>query len=348
VVRRPKPLVVAAVVATAVALVLLGVIAWSVSRPGPAVSCDAGRVAASTMPSVVTIYVSNAAGPAGSGSGEFLDPAGHILTNNHVISAAAGGGTITVLRPNGAQLPATLVGRDPVTDLAVLKVEPESPAVPVTFAEAVPAIGTPVFAVGAPLGLSDTFTAGIISGLGRSVRVPSDNNTTALLVSALQTDASINPGNSGGLLADCSGSLVGVPTAGATASDSLGHPVAGNIGLGFAIPAATARRVSDRLISDGRFDHGDFGLAVIPISADGSAVEPDGLYLSSVTARGPGAQAGLRQSDIITALDGDRIRSADQLQEVALTRDPGATVLVDYRRAGVAAKATVTLGGPPT
>ncbi len=156
------------------------------------------------------------------------------------------------------------LGRDPQTDLAVVKVSPREPAQPVRFGS-IPPIGAQVFAIGAPLGLTETFTAGVVSSLGRSVRVPSDHNTTALLVSAIQTDTSINPGNSGGMLANCGGDLVGVPTAGATASDSLGHPVAGSIGLGFAVPAGTAKRVADGLISDGKVVHGDFGLSVVPI-----------------------------------------------------------------------------------
>ncbi|MFI5427886.1 S1C family serine protease [Aeromicrobium sp. UC242_57] len=198
------------------------------------------------MPSVVTIFANDASGPAGSGSGEFIDTDGHILTNNHVISSAVDGGSISVLRPNGETLEATLVGRDIQTDLAVLKVSAQTEIVPITFdTRESPRIGEQVFAVGAPLGLSDTMTAGIISGLGRTVTVPADGDATALLISALQTDAAINPGNSGGTLANCAGVLVGVPTAGATASDSAGVPVAGSIGLGFAIPADSARRIAD-------------------------------------------------------------------------------------------------------
>ena len=300
---------------------------------GVRTTCDVTEVAAKTMPSVVTLFVRGTAGASGSGSGEFLDTDGHILTNNHVISSAAGGGTITVLRPNGEELPATLVGRDPKTDLAVIKVSPVEPAQPITYGE-VPPIGSQVFAIGAPLGLTETFTSGVLSAVGRSVRVPSDNNTTALLVSALQTDASINPGNSGGMLADCTGTLVGVPTAGATASDSLGQPVPGSIGLGFAVPAATAERVASTLIRDGMIVHGDFGLAVAPVLGPGSTLSPSGLYITSVTAGGAGAQSGLRRSDIITELDGQPVTSGDQLQEISLTRSPGATVSVEVRRDG--------------
>lgn len=310
---------------------------------GSVTSCAATEVAAKTMPSVVTLFVKSKSGKASNGSGEFLDTDGHVLTNNHVISSAIGGGTVTVLRPNGEELPATLVGRDPKTDLAVVKVSPREPVRPVQFG-AVPPIGAQVFAIGAPLGLAETFTSGVVSGLGRSVRVPSDNDTTALLVSAIQTDASINPGNSGGMLADCSGNLVGVPTAGATASDSLGQPVAGSTGLGFAVPATTARRVSDSLISNGKVVHGDFGLSVAPVLGPNSTLTPSGLYITGVTAGGPADRARLQRSDIITALAGQPVVSADQLQELALTNPPGTTVAIQYQRNNQSRTTDIVLG----
>lgn len=298
-----------------------------------AATCPAAEVAAKTMPSVVTLYVMSSTGAPSNGSGEFLDTDGHILTNNHVISSAVGGGTITVVRPNGEELPAKLVGRDPKTDLAVVKVTPREPVRPVRFG-AVPPIGAQVFAIGAPLGLSETFTSGVVSGLGRSVRVPSDNDTTALLVSAIQTDASINPGNSGGMLADCAGDLVGVPTAGATASDSLGHPVAGSIGLGFAVPAATASRVADSLIRDGKIVHGDFGVSVVPVLGPNSSLTPSGLYITGVAPGGAADRAKLRRSDIIMALAGQSVTSADQIQEASLSNPPGTTIAIQYLRDG--------------
>jgi len=247
------------------------------------------------------------------------------------------------LRPNGEELPATLVGRDPQTDLAVVKVTPREPAKPIRFG-GVPPVGAQVFAIGAPRGLTGTFTAGVVSGLERSVRVPSDNNTTALLVAAIQTDASINPGNSGGMLADCADDLVGVPTAGATASDSLGHPVAGSIGLGFAVPAATAERVAKTLISDGRVVHGDFGLSVAPVLGRDSQITPSGLYITSITTGGPAARAGLQRSDVITAIANQPVSSADQLQEISLTKPPGTTVAVQFRRGDQTHEVNIVLG----
>ena len=315
------------------------------AAPAPSAgSCDATAVAARTMPSVVTRFVTSRTGGASNGSGEFLDTEGHVLTNNHVISSAVGGGTIVVLRPNGEELAATLVGRDISTDLAVVKVEPKDPAQPVSFAGPVPPIGTPVFAVGAPRGLTETFTAGVVSGLERSVRVPADQGATALLVAAIQTDAAINPGNSGGLLANCAGELVGVPTAGTTASDSLGQPVPGNIGLGFAIPAATASRIAAGLIKDGKVAHGDFGLGVAPVLGPDSSINPGGLYITTVTVGGAAAGAGLRRSDVITDVAGQPVTGADQLEEISLTQPPGTSVELKVRRGSEVLTVNLVLG----
>lgn len=332
------PLYVALVVVSLIA-VIAGV-GWSRNRNAV---CSATAVAQRTMASVVTIFVRSSSGGQGNGSGEFLDSSGHILTNNHVISAAVGGGTIIVQRPNGEQLRARLVGRDNATDLAVIAVDPPSDVVPIVFGAA-PAIGDQVFAIGAPMGLSDTITAGIVGAQGRSVRVPADAGTTALITSAIQTDASINPGNSGGTLANCAGQLVGVPTAGATANDSLGQPVGGSIGLGFAIPADFAHRIADLLIADGKVTHGDPGMSVVPVARGKDATVPDGLYIAQVSFGGAAEAAGLRQGDIITALDGHPVTGADQLQALTLTKGPGSPVSITYERDGTSRTVTATLG----
>jgi putative serine protease PepD len=174
----------------------------------------------------------------GSGSGVVIRSGGYILTNDHVISVAAGGGTVSILRSDGESADATIVGRDTLTDLAVIKVEDASnlPAISLGDSSSLH-VGEPVVALGSPLGLTSTVTAGIVSALNRYVRVPSDSGRAAHLVGAIQTDASINPGNSGGALVDCDARLVGINTAGAT----LGHTGGGSIGLGFAIPVDLAK-----------------------------------------------------------------------------------------------------------
>jgi putative serine protease PepD len=295
---------------------------------------------------VVTIAASGPGG-GGTGSGEFIRSDGYILTNNHVISpAAASGGSVEVLFADGQTAPATITGRDPQTDLAVLHVQTSRQLKVISLGSSSSVkVGQPVVAVGAPLGLSGMVTSGIVSALDRTVQVPGDGDRTALLVSAVQTDASINPGNSGGALVNCEGQLVGVPTAGATVPNSGG----GSIGLGFAIPVDLAKRIADEIIATGRVTHAFFGLqtAPIPPAAAAQAGLPEGLFVQAVTAGGPAAMAGLRAGDVITKIDGEPATSNVQLQELTLTKKPGDTVSIDYTRDGRSATATVTPAAQP-
>ena len=263
----------------------------------------------------------------GTGSGEVIKSDGYILTNNHVISiAAASGGSVEVQFSDGQVEPATITGRDPQTDLAVLKVQTSRQLKVIALGSSSSVqVGEPVVAIGAPLGLSGTVTSGIVSALNRTVQVPGDNDGTALLVSAVQTDASINPGNSGGALVDCEGKLVGVPTAGATVPSPSGESGGGSIGLGFAIPVDLAKSIADEIIATGRVTHAFFG----------------------VSPGGPAATAGLRPDDVITTINGEPATSNIQLEELTLTKKPGDTVSIGYDRAGHSAKATVTLAAQP-
>jgi putative serine protease PepD len=283
-------------------------------------------------------------------SGEVIRSDGYILTNNHVISVAAGGGSVEVLFSDGTTAPATITGRDPQTDLAVLKVQPphELKVIQLGSSESV-TVGEPVVAVGAPLGLSGTVTSGIVSATDRTIQVPGENDTAALLVSAVQTDAAINPGNSSGALVNCAAQLVGVPTAGATVPNPSGEATGGSIGLGFAIPVDLAKRLSDEIISTGQVTHAYFGLQTVPIppAAAAQAGVPQGLFVEAVAPGGPAEQAGLRADDVITSIDGQQATSNIQLQELTLTKKPGDTVVITYSRNGSSAKATVTLGTQP-
>jgi putative serine protease PepD len=306
-------------------------------------------VANQVVPSVVTIAATGASG-SGTGSGEVIRPDGYILTNNHVISVAANGGSVEVLFSDGETVPATLTGRDPQTDLAVLKIEPPHQMKVISLGSSSSvSVGEPVVAIGAPLGLSGTVTSGIVSALDRTVEVPGDNDTSALLVSALQTDAAINPGNSGGALVDCAGQLVGVPTAGATVPSPSGASGGGSIGLGFAIPVDLAKQIADDIIATGRVTHAYFGLQTVPIPPQAAAQAglPEGLYVRAVAAGGPAASAGLRPDDVITSIDGKPATSNIQLQELSITKKPGDTVTLEYSRGGHSAAATVTLGAQP-
>jgi putative serine protease PepD len=317
---------------------------------GSATACNVTSVADDVLPSVVTISASGAAG-AGTGSGEVIKSDGYILTNNHVISPAANGGKVEVTFQAGTTVPATIVGRDVLTDLAVLKVTPpfDLKVIAMGSSDSV-VVGQPVVVLGAPLGLSGTVTSGIVSALDRTVEVPAENDSSALLVSAVQTDAAINPGNSGGSMVNCSGQLIGIPSAGATVPSSTGEPSAGgSIGLGFAIPVDLAKTISDEIISTGRVTHAFFGLQTVPIPAAAAkeAGISEGLFVAGVVANGPAEQAGLRQGDVITKVNGDPATTNVQLQELTLTKSPGDKVPVDYERDGKAATATVTLGAQP-
>jgi len=314
-----------------------------------AASCPVTSVADKVLPSVVTISVMGAGG-SGTGSGEVINSKGDILTNNHVISSAASGGAIQVLFADGNSESATIVGRDPQTDVAVIKVPPEHGVKPIAMGSSSSVqVGQPVVVLGAPLGLSGTVTSGIVSALNRTVQVPGDNDSSALLVSAVQTDAAINPGNSGGAMVNCSGDLIGVPSAGASVPSSSGESSGGNIGLGFAIPVDLAKTISSEIIDTGHVTHAFFGIQTQPIQAQSAQQTgvPQGLYVAAVTPGGPSATAGLTTGDVITKIDGKPATSNVQLQELTLTNSPGAKVPLDYWRSGRTASTTVTLGTQP-
>jgi putative serine protease PepD len=332
------------VIATAVvtAAVVLGaayLLGWN-ATPAPVSACNVQKVSDRVLPSVVTIFARGPGG-AGTGSGSIIDTSGYILTNNHVISPAANGGSVQVLFSDGTEVQARIAGRDPATDLAVLRVEPPHGLKPIAVGSSAElAIGQPVAALGAPLGLSGTTTSGIVSALDRTVYVPGDNGGRALLVSAVQTDASINPGNSGGALVNCGGQLIGVPTAGATISGS------GSIGLGFAIPSDFASAIADEIIKTGRVTHAFFGLVTAPISpaAASQASTAHGLFVTAIQPDGPAARAGVRPGDIITEVDGQPATSSTQLESLTLTRKAGDQVKITFNRGGNTQTTTVTLG----
>ena len=334
--------------------VIVGVTKSSASTaaaPSPATvsACEVTSVANQVLPSVVTISARGQDG-GGTGSGEVIKSDGYILTNNHVIAVAANGGSVDVQFADGKTAPATITGRDPLTDLAVIKVDTSAKLKVIAMGESSSVkIGQPTVVIGSPLGLSGTVTSGIVSALDRTIQVPGENDSTALLVSAIQTDAPINPGNSGGAMVNCSDQLIGVPTAGATVPTSSGESSGGSIGLGFAIPVDLAKTISNEIISTGSVTHAFFGLETLPIPpvAAEQAGLPEGLYVRAVAPGGPAAQAGLRAEDVITSINGAPATSNIQLQELALTKKPGDTVPLEYQRDGHTTKTTVTLGARP-
>ncbi|MFI5891675.1 S1C family serine protease [Actinoplanes sp. NPDC051513] len=347
--RRPPSLGVFIAIAAVIALVA-GLIGGFVGRAtdDPAATtaaCAATTIADEVLPSVVTLAVSSGAS-AGNGSGEVIRDGGYILTNDHVISPAGAGGSIAALFSGGQSLPATIVGRAPRVDLAVVKVDPPQglPTIGIGKSSTL-LVGQPVVALGAPLGLSGTVTAGIVSALGRDVPVPADNGVTAVLPGAVQTDASINPGNSGGALVDCDGDLVGVNTAIATVPNASGEAGGGSVGIGFAIPADVAMVVADQLIEHGNYTPPSLGVESVPVpqAVAEQFGAPVGLYLRVVAPGGPADNAGLKEGDIVTAIDGRPMSAPESLFLATVGKQPGDQVRVQYSRGGNAGQATATL-----
>ena len=301
--------------------------------------------AAKIQPSVVTI---NVAGPSesGTGSGVILRSDGYILTNNHVVAVAGTSGKIQVITAEGRSAEATIVGTDPSDDLAVIKVGLSNLTAAQFAKSSALQVGQAVVAIGAPLGLSNTVTAGIVSNTARPVQTR-DTKSQAVF-DAIQTDAAINPGNSGGPLVNLNGDVVGIAAAIASAN-SGGVQVpgqttqTGSIGIGFAIPADEASRIAAELITKGSATHAVMGVAVAS-SSQTTSITTVGATISTVTAGGAAAKAGLQAGDVVVKVQNQLI--VEQIDLVAAVRSyaPGTTVTVTYTRAGASRTAQVTLG----
>jgi putative serine protease PepD len=291
-------------------------------------------------PSVVEITVAtqaSAAGPVGSGSsqaqgsGFVYDTSGHVVTNAHVVDGAQ---SVKVRFSNGKTYGATVVGVDASTDLAVLKVDaPESALHALELADSSQvAVGDVVVAIGSPFGLENSVTAGIVSALGRSMQAPNGYTING----AIQTDAAINHGNSGGPLLDLDGKVIGV-------NAQIESESGGSDGVGFAIPSNTVKSIVTRILQDGSVQHAYLGVAVTEPS-DGTS----GAQLAEVRSGGPAEGAGLQVGDVVTAVDGDAVSSAADLQSAIDAHRPGDRVIIDYLRNGSHRTVTVTLGTRPS
>jgi putative serine protease PepD len=314
-------------------------------EPGPgATERPAGSVAniaATVLPSVVTIKVQGGQDE-GTGSGFVIDTKGHILTNNHVVGGAADGGEIEVVLSNGDTQAATIVGRDVSYDLAVLKIR-RTDLKPLVLGESEKVVvGDQVIAVGAPLGLEQTVTTGIVSALNRPVSPGVGDE--ASYMNAIQTDAAINPGNSGGPLLDMKGQVIGVNSAIARVPGTSGS-TGGNIGLGFAIPSDQARRTAEQLITTGKATHPVIGVLLDrTYSGEGAQVVDQS---DAVTPKGPAAKAGIRPGDIIVAFEGKRVRTPDALIVAIRARAVGDTVSLTVERDGKEIELKMVLEADP-
>lgn len=323
----------------------------------PADASEITAVAATAMPSVVTIEVAGAQG-AGSGSGVIISEEGHVMTNAHVVSSGAQEPAIRVTTSDGRLLGATVVGRDILSDIAVIKIDSEGPfsVMAVGDSDALN-VGDETIAIGAPLGLPGTVTSGIISAINRSITVGASSapgeedgqfdfdlpggvsigQTISLPV--IQTDASINPGNSGGALLNTSGELIGVNVAIA----STGGQGSGSIGLGFAIPSNFALRVATELIESGAASHGLLGALVTDASSVASATVT-GAYIDSVTPGGSADRAGIRAGDVVTRFNGLPVTNRIDLTAQVRVLPGGSNATLTYVRSGNTYTVEVTLG----
>ena len=313
----------------------------------PQNATTATAAAGKAAPSVVTLYVSSGSG-SGSGSGVIMTADGYVVTNNHVVTldSTTDQATVQVRTADGTLYDATVVGTDPTSDLAVVKLTGASGLTPATFADSdAVQVGDTAVAIGAPLGLSNTVTDGIISATNRAVQTGSTQDDSTV-IDALQTDAAINPGNSGGALVDGAGEVVGINTAIATvASTGIGgqeSSQSGNIGVGFAIPANSAQRIAQEIIDTGSATHALLGVSAGTASSTGSAVG-SGAQLATVSPGSPAADAGLQAGDVITAV-GDRVvTTSTELTAAVRSSDPGDTVTLTIRRGTATSTVDVTL-----
>ncbi len=310
-------------------------------------------IANRALPSVVTINASGSQ-ESGTGTGFIYDTQGHILTNNHVVAPADGGGKLTVTFANGKTYGAEVVGRAQGYDVAVIKLKNAGnlKLTPLTLGDSNKvAVGDATIAIGAPFGLSGTVTTGIVSAKNRPVASSDGQGSASSYMSALQTDASINPGNSGGPLLNADGAVIGVNSAIQSANNGSDSPFggssqAGSIGLGFAIPIDEAKYVANTLIRTGTPIYAVMGLSVdMNYTGVGAKISTTGANGgSAVTPGGPGAKAGLKPGDVITKFDDDLIDSGPTLIGAIWQHRPGDQVQVTYERSGHSHTTTVTLG----
>ncbi|GAA2610509.1 hypothetical protein GCM10010399_46740 [Dactylosporangium fulvum] len=289
------------------------------------------------LPSVVTISMRVGSGMS-LGSGFVVSSDGHVITNNHVVEG--GTGNATVRFSDATVVPASVIGGDDESDVAVLKIDtsglPHGKIVPVEFGDSDRLqVGDPVVAMGAPLGLTSTVTYGVVSYLDRPIRT--SEGGTARYYSAIQTDAAVNQGNSGGPLFDAAGRVVGINSVIGTLSEDQSS--AGNVGLAFAIPINHARRIATDIINTGKARR-----TVMGVQPDPSYRNPaGGARLASVEAGGPAAAAGLKSGDVILAVNGKPVEEFWDLTALVRKYAPGDTVEISYLRGTTREKASVTL-----
>lgn len=299
------------------------------------------QVASKVLPSVVQINVKGGE-ESGSGTGIIISSDGDILTNNHVVDVAGENGTITVAFNDGTNAKAEIVGTDPKTDLAVIKADGKTGLTPASLGTSANLkVGQEVVAIGSPFGLESTVTQGIVSALNRPVSSSDGSGGDRTTFPAVQTDAAINPGNSGGPLVDLKGNVIAINSAIRSGTTTSGE--SGSIGLGFAIPIDLAKNVSKQLLAGKTVSHAQIGVSV------DNFLGPDGItgigaQVKEITAGGAADDAGLKQGDVITAINGTLVPSSEALVAAVRGFNPGEKVTLNYTRGSQKSDVEVTLG----
>ncbi len=287
-------------------------------------------VAAKLLPSTVQIQANGGAdgttAGGATGSGFVLDDRGHVITNNHVVADATDDGAIKVVEQDGTRHAATIIGRSPVYDIAVLEVERAGALEPAAIGSSrTMHVGDTVVAIGSPLGLNATVTSGIVSAVDRPVTTGNSNQSS--YINAVQTDAAINPGNSGGPLVNLRGQVVGVNSAIATTGGSVTGE-SGNIGVGFAIPMEQVRITAAQILSTGKARYPVIGANV------NTGAQQDGAEVVDVPSGSPAADAGLREGDVVVSVDGKPVNDGISLIVAIRSHRPGETVTLKVERGG--------------
>ena len=301
-------------------------------------------VAAAVLPSVVQIEATNGGAGTSTGSGVIIRADGYILTNNHVIESSDG--VVSVLFSDGHVEDGTVVGKSVEYDLAVVHVE-RTDLTPLVLGDSdAMLVGDPVIAIGSPLGLDSTVTTGIVSAVDRPVTT-GDSSEGSAYIAAIQTDAAINPGNSGGPLLNSVGEVIGINSAIAALPGATQATGAGSVGLGFAIPSNQARRVAEELIATGKAEVPVIG-ALLDVTYKGRGVRvSDSSQLSAgqtgVVAGSPADKAGIKEGDIIVAIDGSPVADADTAVVLIRSHAPGDDVTFTVERDGKDTDVTLTL-----
>lgn len=329
-------------------------------------------------PSVVTIKATSGS-DGGTGSGIILDDDGHILTNTHVVTldGKTANAVIEVRTSDGRVLTAKIVGTDPLSDLAVIKVDNASGLTPATLGDSSKLnVGDTAIAIGSPLGLTGTVTDGIVSTLNRTISVASSaapkegaddsqsddeggfqfappdggqsqstSNQGSIAINVIQTDAAINPGNSGGALVNSKGEIIGVNVAIASAGGDSSSSTSGNIGVGFSVPINHAKRVAQEIIDTGKATHGQFGVSVKAKSSTSSNSSFSvGAEVATVESGSAAAKAGIKVGDVVTRFNDLAISDPNQLTAAVREQPAGASVKVTILRSGQEQQVDVTLG----